>query len=343
MAGALAFDENARVDPGYVPWVRSRADADGFFAFETSHRRKDGITFPVEVRFRPFLHDGRSFALCLVRDLTDRKRAEAERERLQQLQDDLTHINRVTTMGELTASLAHEINQPIAGAVTSANACMRWLAADGPRPEEARDSASRVVRDANRAAEIIRRIRLLFKKGAPQYDLLDVNDVVDEIVVLLRAEATRSRVSIRTDLAPELPQVRGDRVQLQQVLMNLAMNGIDAMKEVVGRRELTLASRLDAEDRVLVAVSDTGTGLPPEAGQIFDAFFTTKPQGTGMGLAISRRIIESHGPPAWRRGTRPRIARECTDRLSPTRGKGRMSEFCRLALLPLHRSELRDD
>src|SRR5882724_1098019 len=199
------------------------------------------------------------------------------------------YVSRVTTMGELTASLAHEVNQPIAAAVTDANTCLRWLARDRPDVEEARDAASRVVKDATRAAEIISRIRLLFKKGTPQRELFDVNEVIREMIVLLRSEATRYSISVRTDLAPDLPRVMGDRVQLQQVLMNLLLNGMDAMKDVDTTRELIINSQPAKNEQVMVSVSDTGVGLPPQqADQIFNAFFTTKPHGTGMGLRISR-------------------------------------------------------
>jgi C4-dicarboxylate-specific signal transduction histidine kinase len=233
-------------------------------------------------------------------DVTERKRAEEERERLRQLQADLAHINRVTTMGELTASLAHEVNQPIAAAVTDANTCLRWLTRDQPDVEEARQAASRIVKDATRAADIISRIRLLFKKGTPPRASVDVNEVIREMIALLRGEATRYSISVRTELAEHLPQVMGDRVQLQQVLMNLMINGIDAIKDVDGTRELIICSQQAEHGQILVSVSDTGVGLPPQqADQIFSAFFTTKPQGTGMGLRISRSIVESHGGRLW--------------------------------------------
>jgi PAS domain S-box-containing protein len=232
-------------------------------------------------------------------DVTERKRAEEERERLRQLQADLAHINRVTTMGELTASLAHEVNQPIAAAVTDANTCLRWLNRDEPDLEEAREAAARTVKDATHAAEIIARIRLLFKKASPQSDLVDVNEIIQEMIVLLRNEATRYSISVRTDLA-DVPQVVGDRVQLQQVLMNLVANGIDAMKEVDGTRELAIKSQKAENGQLLISISDTGVGLPrQQVDQIFNAFFTTKPHGTGMGLRISRSIVESHGGRLW--------------------------------------------
>jgi PAS domain S-box-containing protein len=245
-------------------------------------------------------------------DVTERKRAEEERERLRQAHADLARVNRVTTMGELTASLAHEVNQPIAAAVTNANTCVRWLAADTPNLEEARAAAMRIVKDGTRAAEIIKRIRLLFKKGTPERELVDVNEVIREMIVLLRSEATRYNISVRTELAADLHQVMGDRVQLDQVMMNLIVNGIDAMKDVDGARELAIKSQKAEDDRILVSVSDTGVGLPPQqADQIFKAFFTTKPQGTGMGLSISRSIIESHGGRLWAADNSPRGASFC--------------------------------
>jgi PAS domain S-box-containing protein len=242
-------------------------------------------------------------------DIEDRKRVE---EALRRAQADLARVNRVTTMGELTASLAHEVNQPIAAAVTNANTCLRWLAADTPNVEEARAAATRIVKDGTRAAEIISRVRMLFKKGTSERELVDLNEVVREIVALLRSEATRYSISIRTQLAAEIPKIVGDRVQLQQVLMNLMINGIDAMKDVLGTRELAIKLQRAATDQVLVSVSDTGVGLPvQQADQIFKAFFTTKPQGTGMGLSISRSIVESHGGRLWATENSPRGASFC--------------------------------
>jgi C4-dicarboxylate-specific signal transduction histidine kinase len=231
---------------------------------------------------------------------------------LRQAQADLARVSRVTTMGEITASLAHEVNQPITAAVTDANTCLRWLTRDHPDVEEAREAASRVVKDAMRAAEIVNRVGLLFKKGALQQELVDVNEVIREILVLLRSEATRYSVSIRTELAGDLPRVMGDRVQLQQVLMNLMINGSDAMKEVDGTRELMITSQRSENGQLMVSVSDTGIGLPTQqADQIFDAFFTTKPHGTGMGLRISRSIVESHGGRLWAVDKSPHGASFC--------------------------------
>ncbi len=234
----------------------------------------------------------------------ERKHAEEAR---REAQAELARVSRVTTTGELTASLAHEVNQPIAAAVTNANTCLRWLTRDHPDLEEAREAASRIVKDATRAAGIISRVRLLFKKGAPQRELVDVNEVIREMIVLLRGEATRHNISVRTELAADLPQVMGDRVQLQQVMMNLMINSVDAMKEVDGARELAVKSQRTEKEEVLVSVSDTGVGLPAQqADQIFKAFFTTKPHGTGMGLSISRSIVESHDGRLWASENSPR-------------------------------------
>jgi len=232
-------------------------------------------------------------------DVTERKRAEEERERLRQLEADLAHIGRVTTLGELAASLAHELNQPITAAITNANTSLRWLARAEPDLDEAREAIMRIVKDGTRAAEVINRLRSFYKKGTPpQPELVDVNEVAHEMMMLLRNEANRYSIAIRTELAPKLPRVMADRVQLQQVFMNLMLNGIEAMKETAG--ELMVKSERAADGRVLISVSDTGVGLPADkADQIFNAFFTTKPQGTGMGLAITRSIIEAHGGRLW--------------------------------------------
>ena len=246
---------------------------------------------------------------ALYAESLERKHAE---EALREAQEDLARVSRVTTMGELTASLAHEVNQPIAAALTNANTCLRWLTRDRPDVAEAREAASRIVKDATRAAEIISRTRLLFKKGTAQRESVGVNEMVREMIVLLRGEATRHNILIGTELAADLPQVMADRVQLQQVLMNLVLNGIEAMREVDGKRELVIKSQRAENEEVLVSVSDTGVGVPAEqADQIFKAFFTTKAQGTGMGLSISRSIVESHGGRLWATGNSPRGASFC--------------------------------
>jgi PAS domain S-box-containing protein len=242
-------------------------------------------------------------------DVTERKRAEEERERLRQAHAELARVNRITTMGELTASLAHEVNQPIAAAATNARTSVRWLTREHPDLEEACAAAMRVVKDVTRASEIISRIRVLFHKGTAERELVDLNSVIGEMVLLLNSEAARHNISVRTELAADLPRVMGDRVQLQQVLMNLMMNSIDAMKDMNEARELAIKSQQGEKEQVQVSVSDTGVGLPPEqTDQIFNAFFTTKSHGTGMGLRISRSIVESHGGRLWAAANSPRGA-----------------------------------
>jgi signal transduction histidine kinase/CheY-like chemotaxis protein len=231
-------------------------------------------------------------------DITERKRAEEERERLRQLEADLAYMNRVSMMGELAASLAHEIKQPIAAAAIGAAACTNWLRRDPPDVTEASRVASAMVADVTRAGGIIDRVSSLYRRGTPERELVDLNEIVREMSVLLGDTANRNAVSIRTDLDPELPTTTADRVQLQQVLMNLMLNGIEAMQDTCG--ELTVASTRTEAGQLLISVSDTGIGLSiDEAKRIFEAFFTTKPQGTGMGLSISRRIIASHGGRLW--------------------------------------------
>jgi PAS domain S-box-containing protein len=227
-------------------------------------------------------------------DIEDRKRAEEEREKLRA---DLAHVNRVSTLGEMAASLAHEIKQPIAAAITSANTCVEWLAQEPPNLDRARAAAAKIDKYGNRAAEIIDHIRSLYRKSPPQSELIDVNEIVHEIFTLLQGEAIRYSVAMRSELAGELPKIKADRVQLQQVFMNLILNALEAMGDEGG--ELTVKSQRQ-DGQLLFLVSDTGPGLPVgNVDQIFSAFFTTKPQGSGMGLAISRSIVESHGGRLW--------------------------------------------
>lgn len=227
-------------------------------------------------------------------------RGQAANAALQRAQADLAHVGRVTTMGELTASIAHEVNQPIAGVVTNASACLRWLAGDTPDLEKARAAATRIVRDGTRAADIISRIRQIFVKGGSHRQSVNVNQLVRETIDLLSNEATRHAITIRMTLADDAPLVMADRVQLQQVVVNLVMNSIDAMKAVKGARELGLTSQRSDTGQLSVSVSDTGLGLPQdEMDRLFDPFFTTKPHGTGMGLSISRSIIEAHQGQLW--------------------------------------------
>ena len=228
----------------------------------------------------------------------ERKRAE---ETLRKSQAELAHVSRLMTMGEMAASIAHEINQPLAAVVNNASACVRWLAADSPNIDEARDAAQRIIGDGNRASEVIRRIRAFLRKDNTEKVRLDLNNAIEEVGILTRKEAESNNVIVHMDLAHDLPNVVGDRVQLQQVILNLVMNGIEAMATVNGRpRELLVGSRRHESDKVLVYVQDSGVGIDRQNGNcIFDPFYTTKPNGMGMGLAISRSIVEDHGGSLW--------------------------------------------
>jgi PAS domain S-box-containing protein len=239
-------------------------------------------------------------------DITERKRGE---EALRDAQAELVRINRVTAMGELTAALAHEVNQPIGAAVTNAESCLRWLARDPPDLEEARAAAVNIVKDGMLAAGIITGIRQLFTKAGTRRETVDVNEIIREMAALLRSETARHAVSARLALADAPLPVNGDRVQLQQVMMNLILNGVEAMKEVPGPRELVITANAPENGQILVGVCDTGIGLPAaQVGRIFDAFYTTKPEGTGLGLAISRSIVEAHGGKLWATDNPPRGA-----------------------------------
>ena len=251
-----------------------------------------------------------------ARLMSERRRAEAE---LRQARDELemkvaqrtdelrrigatlAHVTRVTTLGELAASIAHEINQPLAAIGANATASLNWLAKPKPNLALVREALTDIVADGHRAGDVIQRIRQLATKSEPEKTPLDLNDVIQEVVPLVRSEVKKHSVSLHVDLAPALPQAAGDRVQLQQVIINLVMNGVEAMTAVTGRpRELVIRTEAVDEDRVLVAVRDTGIGLDTKhVGQMFDAFFTTKPAGMGMGLSISRSIIEGHGGRLW--------------------------------------------
>ena len=282
---------------------------------ELIHTKRDGTQVVVASRWS-LQRDERGLPAAILEtnnDITERKLAINDQKRaedaLHQAEANLAHVSRVTMMGELTASLAHEVNQPITAAVTNANTCVRWLASDTPNIQEARDAAIRSAKDGTRAAEIISRIRILFQKGTLEREPVDINEVIREIIMLLRSETMRHSIAVRTELGIELPELIGDHVQLQQVLMNLVLNGIDAMKDVDDKRELFIKSGRWENEQVLVSVRDTGSGLPPQqADQIFDAFFTTKLHGTGMGLSISRSIVESHGGRLWADGNSQRGA-----------------------------------
>jgi PAS domain S-box-containing protein len=242
-----------------------------------------------------------------IMDVTAMKRSEEE---LQQAREELARVARVTTLGELTAAIAHEVNQPLTGVVSSGNACLRWLANDQPDLNAARRAAERIVRDGSRAAEVISRVRALVKKSHQRADLLNLNEVVADVLSLVPAELQRNRIALRTSLADDLPLVVGDRIQLQQVILNLIMNAKEAMEGVIdGRRELLISSARDASSNALLTVSDSGPGFECEELEgIFEAFYTTKPEGMGIGLAVSRSIIEAHGGRVWAMPNKPRGA-----------------------------------
>jgi PAS domain S-box-containing protein len=311
-----------------------------FQPFQKEYFRKDGTRVPVMIGAAMFEKTG-SEGVAFVLDLSQQKHAEDERKRaedaLQEAQTELAHVTRVAAMGELTASIAHEINQPLGAVVNNASACLRWLTAHNL--EEARRSASLVIADGHRAGEIISRIRALAKKAPPQKDWLDVNETIGEVIAMARSGVQRNRISLQTELANDLPLILGDRIQLQQVILNLLINAIEAMSEVsAGLRELWVSSQRfskmsaqgpsalqtggSEEDEpaagtltetegtyVLIAVRNSGPGLDPKGlDRLFDAFYTTKPQGLGMGLAISRSIIEAHGGRLWAKANVPQGA-----------------------------------
>jgi NO-binding membrane sensor protein with MHYT domain len=236
-------------------------------------------------------------AFAAVASLFERTRAE---EALRQAQANLAHVSRVMTLGELTASISHEVNQPLAAVVTNGQICLRLLALETPRPDEMRAAVERIVRDANRASEVLQRIRALAQRSEPQMVSLDINDVIREAIPLVQREVSNHGASLRAELASALPPVLGDRVQLQQVVINLLINGVEAMAPIMDRpRELHIRSQHDA-GQVHVAVRDSGIGIDSgTAEQLFNAFFTTKPSGMGMGLSISRSIIRAHGGRLW--------------------------------------------
>jgi signal transduction histidine kinase/CheY-like chemotaxis protein len=297
----LALDRTHPDDRPYLQQIIDRASIERS-EFTAEHRllMADGSVKYVRAVAHPSTgKDPESIVfLGAVTDITERKRAEEERERLHRLEAELAHMNRVSMMGELAASLAHEIKQPMAAAVMNARTCGQWLRRDAPDLAEASKSASAMVADVMRAGAIIDRVSSLYRRGRPERELVDLNEIVRAMSVLLRDTALRNAVSIRTELDPWLPTATADRVQLQQVLMNLMLNSIEAMRDTGG--ELTVATKRTEDGQLLISVSDTGIGLSgDEAERIFEAFFTTKPQGTGMGLSISRRIIASHGGRLW--------------------------------------------
>ena len=296
------FDTQHAEDASYVNAALERAVREGtdFYLDEYRIHHTDGsIRFLRAIGHRNACGEPGEY-VGISMDITDRKRAEEERERLRQLEADLAHINRVNMMGELAAALAHEIKQPIAASVTSASACLRWLAHDPPDLERARAAAARIEQEGNRAADIINSLRSFYKTGTPaERQWVDVKGTVREMSDLLRTEAARYSVTIRTEFEVDPPHILVDRVQLQQVLMNLMLNAIEAMKDT-GGGNVTIRSGVNPKGHLTVSINDTGVGLPAEgADLIFDPFHTTKPQGTGMGLTITRSIVESYGGRVW--------------------------------------------
>jgi signal transduction histidine kinase len=275
--------------------IRAGADFDAEYRI----RRADGAIRVLRGigHHNPAHEFGEYFGITM--DITDQKHAEKEREKLRQLEADLAHINRVNMMGELAAALAHEIKQPIAASITSANALQRWLAHNPPDLERARAAATRIEEDANRAADVISSLQSFYKRGRPvKRQIVNVKNVIEEMAVLLGTEAARHSVTITTEIDEDTPNLLVDRVQLQQVFMNLMLNAIEAMKDNGG--ELTIGSRMNPEGCLLISISDTGVGLPADwTEEIFNPFHSTKPQGTGMGLTITRSIVESYGGRVW--------------------------------------------
>jgi len=277
--------------------------------YETVRNCKDGRRIDISLIISPVLDQSGNVvgASKIARDITAEKRAEAE---LQQIQVELARVARVSTVGELTAAIAHELNQPLAGVVNSGNACLRWLCSEPPDISAARKSGERVVAAGERAAEVIKRVRALVEKAPPQREQFNINDAIAEVFALIPGEIQRNSISLRTNFANEMPFILADRIQLQQVILSLVLNAIEAMSGVQSPRDLLVASaKSDSDDGVLVTVLDSGTGLDQNSlDRLFEPFFTTKAQGMGIGLAVSRTIIQAHGGLLWARPNSPRGA-----------------------------------
>ena len=297
--GRLSHELLQTEHPLPTPVFEAILEREGEWTGELIQGARDGRKIIVESRHVLMREaDDRRLVLETNRDITERKRAE---EAMHKVQAELTHVTRVSTLGEMTASIAHEVNQPLAAVVTNANACVRWLGHQPPNLAEARQAVGRIIKEGNRASDVIGRIRALVRKAPPRKDRLDINEIILEVIALSRNEVHRNRVTLKPQLSDDLPLVLADRIQLQQVVLNLILNGLEAMSEVVDRsRELHVSSGRHESSGVLVAVRDSGKGISPESlDHLFDAFFTTKPDGMGMGLAICRSIIEGHGGLLW--------------------------------------------
>jgi PAS domain S-box-containing protein len=309
---ALTPDEWREADERIVAELRATGSCK---AFEKEYFRKDGSRVPVLLGAATF-GECRDQGVAFVLDLTERKQAEGA---LREAQTKLAHVMRITTLGELTASIAHEVNQPLTGVVTYGDACLRWLAREVPQIDRARSAVEQMIFSARHASDVIARIRALSRKGTLESVQLDINKVIQDVIALIRREINVHGVSLRLDLGSSLPPVDGDRIQLQQVVINLLMNGVQAMSRMTGRRrELRIRSREHGSDQILVAVEDSGTGIELQnVDQVFNAFFTTKPDGMGMGLSICRSIIEQHGGRIWaNRNSGPGSTFEFTLRIS---------------------------
>ena len=307
--GQVSHQLMQTIFPAQLKVINEELLGRGRWEGELVHTRRDSTQ--VRVASRWFLQrdkHGRPVAILETNnDITERKRAE---EALQKAQAELAHVTRLTTLGELTASIAHEVNQPLAAIVTNSNACLRWLAGQPPNLEKTRQAIGRIIKDGNRASEIISRIRALVKNAPPRKAWVDINEIIVEVIGLALNEADRNQIFLKPHLSSDLPFVLADRVQLQQVILNLIINGVEAMGKIKdGSRELVVSSEKDEANGLLVAVRDTGVGLESaNLNQLFDAFFTTKPDGMGMGLAISRSIVEAHGGRLWATANSPQGA-----------------------------------
>jgi C4-dicarboxylate-specific signal transduction histidine kinase len=299
MPPIYSFKVNREFVPVFIEFAASSAVVSWFSSWrkqaETAlQHARDELQMRVEERTAELKHTNQQ----LLAEMAERKRAE---DAYYEAQAELARVTRMNALGALAASISHEVNQPLAAVVTNADACMMWLSSEPPNLEEARAAVDSIAQEGTRASEVVRHIRAMFTKSTPERTRVQVNELIREVGALVQAEASRNQVAIQMELAADLPAAMGDRVQLQQVIVNLVLNGIEAMSDVSDRpRRLVIRSEMEGPDAVLVAVRDSGIGIDPKHDRrIFDAFFTTKPQGMGMGLSISYSIIEAHGGRLW--------------------------------------------